>query len=76
MLDSGDSENVMPLKVMRHIGLRTTHPYGNICGIDPKNVKVYNLIEDVKFHLQVFAHIEINMNVVVIDVSDAWGTLL
>jgi hypothetical protein len=71
MLNSGASANVMPLKVMRQIGLRTTRPYGNVCGIDSKKVKVYGLIEDVKVYLQVFPHIEINMNVVVIDVPNA-----
>ena len=53
-----------------------THTYGNICGIDSKNIKIYCLIEYVKVYLQVFAHIEINMNVVVIDVQDAWGMIL
>jgi hypothetical protein len=45
MLDSGASTNMMPLKVMKQLGLRTTHPYGNVCGIDSKKVKVYGLIE-------------------------------
>jgi hypothetical protein len=34
MLNSRDSKNMMFLKVMRHLGLRTTRPYGNVCGID------------------------------------------
>jgi hypothetical protein len=41
MLDSGASKNLMSLKVMKKLGLRTTHPYGNVCGIDSKKVKVY-----------------------------------
>jgi len=39
-------------------------------------VKVYSLIEDLKVYLQAFPHIEINMNVVVMNVPDAWGMLL
>jgi hypothetical protein len=76
ILDTEVSANVMPLKVMRQIVLRTTYPYGNFCGIDSKKVKVYGLIEDVKFYLQAFPHIKINMNVVMINVSDVWGMLL
>jgi hypothetical protein len=34
MLDSGASTNVMSLKVMKQLGLRKNHPYGNVCGID------------------------------------------
>jgi hypothetical protein len=51
MLDSGASTNTMSLKFMKQLGLRTTHPYGNICGIDSKRVKVYDLIEDLEVYL-------------------------
>jgi hypothetical protein len=40
MLDSGASTNVISLKVMKKLGLKTTRPYGNVCGIDSKRVKV------------------------------------
>jgi hypothetical protein len=76
MLDSGASTNVMSLKVMKQLGLKTTHPYGNVCGIDSKKVKVYGLIEDVEVYLEDFPHIGLIMNIVVIDVPDAWGMLL
>jgi hypothetical protein len=76
MLDSGASTNVMSLKVMKQLGLKTTRPYGNVCGIDSKKVKVYGLIEDAEFYLVDFPHISILMNIVVIDVPDAWGMLL
>jgi hypothetical protein len=74
MLDSGASTNVMSLKVMEQLGLKMTRPYGNVCGIDSKRVKVYGLCENV----EVFLHFHINllMNIVVIDVPDAWGMLL
>jgi hypothetical protein len=53
MLDSGASTNVMSLKVMKQLGLKTTRPYGNVCGIDSRKVKVYGLIEDVEVYLQI-----------------------
>jgi len=69
------STNVMSLKVMKELGLKTTRPYGNFYGIDSKKVKVYGLIEDVKVYLLDFSHISLIMNMVVIDVLDAWGML-
>jgi hypothetical protein len=39
MFDLGASANVISLKVMKHLGLKTTQPYGNVCGIDSKKVK-------------------------------------
>jgi hypothetical protein len=55
---------------------QNTRPYGNVCGIDSKKVKVYGLIEDVEVYLEYFPHIGLIMNIVVIDVPDAWGMLL
>jgi hypothetical protein len=76
MLDSGASINFISLKVMKQLGLKKTRPYGNVCGIDSKNVKVLSVCEDIQFFLINFPHIIILMDIVVIDVPDAWGTLL
>jgi hypothetical protein len=76
MLDYGASSNVMSLKVMEQLGLKTTQPYGNVCGIDSKMVKVYGLCEDVEVFLIDFPDISFPMNIVVINVPDAWGILL
>jgi len=76
MLDSRASANVISFKFMKQLGLQTTHPYVKVCGIDSKRVKCYNHIKDLKVYLHVFPHIDISMNVVMIDVQDAWGILL
>jgi hypothetical protein len=76
MLDYGASANVMSLKVMEQLGLKTTRTYGNICGIDSKRVKVYGLCEDVEVFLIDFPHFILVMNIVVIDVLNSWGMLL
>jgi hypothetical protein len=68
--------NVISLKVMEQLGLKITWPYGNVCGIDYKRVKVYGLCEDVEVFFIDFPHISFLMNIVVIDVLDAWGMLL
>jgi hypothetical protein len=49
----------MSLKVMKQLGLQTTRPYGNICGIDSRKVKVYGLIEDVEVYIRDFRHISL-----------------
>ena len=67
---------MMSLKVMKQLSLKTTHPYGNFCGIDSKKVKVYGRIEDLEVYLEYFPRIGLIMNLVVIDVPDAWGMLL
>jgi hypothetical protein len=76
MIDYGASTNVMSIKVLKQLGLKTTHPYGNVCGIDSRKVKVYALIEYVEVHLQAFPHMSLTMNIIVIGVPDAWGMLL
>jgi hypothetical protein len=76
MLDSGASTNVMSLKFMKQLIFGMTCPYGNVCGIDSKKVKVYSLIENVEVYLLDFPHISLIINIVVIYVLDAWGMLL
>jgi hypothetical protein len=76
MFDSGASTNIMSLKVMKELGLWTTHPYGNICGINSKKLKVYVLIEYVEVYLQASPYIILITNIIVIDVLDAWGMFL
>jgi hypothetical protein len=71
MLDFGASTNAMSLKVMKQLGLNTTNPYGNVCGVDSKKVKVYGIIEYVEVYLHNFPHINLIMNIVVIDVPNA-----
>jgi hypothetical protein len=76
MLYYGASTNVMSLKVMKQLGLWKTFPYGNVCVIDSIKVKVYDLIEDVEVYLQDFPHIDLTMNIILIDVPNDLGMLL
>jgi hypothetical protein len=76
MLDSGASTNVMSLKVMNQLGLKITRPYRNVCGIDSRAIPVCGLIKDLKVSLATYPDISLLMDVVVIDVPDAWGMLL
>ena len=76
MLDCGASTNGMPSKIMEQLGLKTTHPYGNVCGIDSKKVKVYGLIEYVEVYFYDLPHMNLIMSIAVIDVPNAWVLLL
>lgn len=76
MLDSGTSACVMTKKVIDHLNLRVSMPYYNICAMDSKKIEFHGLINDLQVHLSVYPDIMIVMDIVVVDVSDAWGMLL
>ena len=76
MLDSGASSNVMTKKIMEILNLRISRPYHNICAMDSKKIEVCGLIKGLQVHLAAFPDIQIEMDIVVIDVPDAWGMLL
>jgi hypothetical protein len=58
---------------MEELGLKTTRPYINVCGVDSKRVKVYGICENIEAFFIYFPYINLLMNIVVIDVPDAWG---
>jgi ribonuclease HI len=76
MLDSRESSNVMTKKIMEQLNLRISRPYHNICAMDSKTIEVHGLIKGLQVHLAVFPDIMFEMDIVVIDVLDAWGMLL
>jgi hypothetical protein len=76
MLDLGASSNVMTKKVMEQLNLRISRPYNNIFVMDSKTIKVHGLIKGLQVHLAAFPDIMIEVDIVVIDVPDAWGMLL
>jgi hypothetical protein len=77
MLDTGASTNVMPLSVMKQLGLKTTQDLiEHVCAMDAREVKVYGVIKNLLVYLVVEPDIKILMDIVVIDVLDSWGMLL
>ena len=76
ILDSGASSNVMTKKVMEQLNSRISRPYHNICAMDSKMIKAHGLIKILQVHLVAFPDIVIEMDIVVIDVLDAWGMFL
>ena len=76
MLDSGASSNVMTKKVMEQLNLIISRPYHNICAMDSKKMEVCGLIKDLQVHSAVYPDIQLTMDIVVVDVPDAWGMLI
>ena len=76
MLDPGAATNVMPLKVMKQLGLKINRPCRRVCGIDSRRIEACGLIKGLQIHLVAHPQISLLMDVVVIDVPDAWGMLL
>ena len=76
MFDSGASTNVLPLAVMKRLGLQVSRSYRNLCALDSREVKVCGVVMDVPVQPTVHPSISINMDIVVIDLPESWGMLL
>jgi hypothetical protein len=76
MLDSGACANMMSLKVMKQLGLKTTKIYRNVCGFKSRAIPTHGVIENVKACLTQYPEISIPMDDVVVDIPDVWGMLL
>jgi hypothetical protein len=53
--------------------LKTTRTYGNVCGIYSWRVEVFGVCEEVEVFLIDFLHINILMDIFMIDVPDSGG---
>lgn len=63
----------MPLRVMEQLGLQISRPYRSVCGVDSKPIEVCGLVKDLGVSFVAFPCISVMMNVVVVDIPDAWG---
>jgi hypothetical protein len=75
LLDSGASNNVMPLKTMQQLVLKVTRPYQNICAMDRREVEVLGVIKNLVVRLNIYLDVAV-MADVVIDIPNSWGILL
>jgi hypothetical protein len=76
MFDSGASSNIITKKVMQQLNLNVTRPYHNVCALDSREIDTVGII--LNLHVRLAAHHDITvvMDVLVIDVQDAWGILM
>jgi hypothetical protein len=61
---------------MEQLNLWISRPYHHICAMDSRMIKVDGLIKILQVHLVAFLDILIEMDIVVIDVPNAWSMLL
>lgn len=73
---SGASSNVIIKKVMNQLDLKITRPYKNVCAMDSTEVEVHGIILGLQLKLAAYPKITFQMDILVIDVPDAWGMLL
>lgn len=76
MLDSGASANVMPISVMKQLGLDVHRPYGNVCRLDSRSMSIHDVIKDMVVRLIASQDISIIMDIVVVDLPPSYGMLL
>ena len=76
MYDFGASSNIITKGIMQRLGLEVTRPYQNICAMDSKEVETLGIIIDLPVKLAFRPDFAFEMDVLVIDVPDAWGMLL
>jgi hypothetical protein len=76
MLDTGAGANMMSLKVMQQMGLKITKPYRHVCGFESKAIPTHGVIENIEVQLKEFPEKTVQIDIIVVDVSDVWGMLL
>jgi hypothetical protein len=76
MYDSGASSNIITKGIMQRLGLKVTRPYHNVCAMDSREIETHGIIIDLPVKLAFRPDFAFKMDVLVIDVPDAWGMLL
>lgn len=76
MPNSRASANVMPLSVVRQLGLEVHRPYRNVYGLDSKAMLIHGLIKDVVVHLVASPDISTIMDIVIDDLPPSYGEIL
>jgi hypothetical protein len=76
MYDSGASSNIITKNVMNMLNLKLSRPYHNVCAMDSREVETHGIILNLQVKLASYPNITFPVDILVIDVPDAWGMLL
>jgi ribonuclease HI len=76
MYDLGASSNIITKGIMQRLGLEITRPYQNVCAMDSREIETHGIIIDLPIKLAFRPEFAFKMDVLVIDVLDAWRMLL
>jgi hypothetical protein len=74
--DSGASSNIITKNVMERLNLKPSRPYHNVCAMDSREIEIHGIIVNIQVKLGAYPDITFPMDILVIDVTDAWGMLL
>jgi len=61
---------------MHQLELGITRPYENVCGFDSRSIAIDCLIKGLKVSLAANKDMLVLMDIVVVDLPDAWGMIL
>lgn len=76
MIDSGASNNIMPLKVMEALGLGVDTRQGRCRAMDAKEIPIVGTINALPFRLAAYPDEELTMSFLVVDIPPHYGMLL
>jgi hypothetical protein len=76
MYNFGASSNIMTKKIMEWLSFKITRPYPNVCAMDSREIETHGIILGLQVKLAAHPEVTFKMDVLVIDVPDAWGMLL
>jgi hypothetical protein len=76
MYDSRASSNIITKNVMELMNLKITRLYHNVCVMDSIEIETHGIILNLPTKLAAYPNITFPMDILVIDVPDAWGMLL
>ncbi|GLJ49503.1 hypothetical protein SUGI_1048970 [Cryptomeria japonica] len=76
MIDSGAAINVMPVGVMKELGLEVDTTFGKCYAMDNRSVLVVGIMKDVEFKLAAYPEASYKTDITVVDVPPNYGMLL
>jgi hypothetical protein len=74
--DTGARHNVMPLRVMRRLGLECTSPCKDLLALDSRTVETIGYIKYLSISYDQAPKVSMLINVIVADIPEAYGMLL
>lgn len=76
MIDIGATINVMPLGVMKELGLEVDDNYGTCYAMDNRSVPVVGVLKDLEIKIASYREDTYKIDITVIDVPPSYGMLL
>lgn len=76
MIDSGASNTVMPVEIMKSLGLKVDTPNGRCQAMDSREVPVIGTIKALPYRLEAYRRNLLTMSVLVVEIPPQYGMLL